>query len=306
MGANQGCQDRASEGLPITCFHNPEVGKERTHASLVPAQVPKRVLVVGGGPAGLKAAELAARRGHRVMLVEREAELGGRLRLAALLPAARELSRSIAWVVQELEVLRVDVRTGFPADRALLEHESPDLVVLASGATPELSGMFARGDGTVRIMSTDDAMTATFTGRRVAIVDRPGSFDAVIAAEQALLGGAAAATFVTPWPEIGMWTGHTHEIAARDRLVELGCTLEPNWDAHAIVAGAVTLRHHYLPDARSVSVDDVVVSTPGQPNLALRATLEELSIPHVLAGDVVAPRTAMHAYREGDAVGRSL
>src|SRR6185369_7703758 len=71
VGANQGCVDRMVGGLPITCFHNPDVGREG-RGEPEPAAEARRVLVVGGGPAGLKAAELAARRGHTVTLLERE------------------------------------------------------------------------------------------------------------------------------------------------------------------------------------------------------------------------------------------
>lgn len=77
VGANQGCVDRQQGGLPITCFHNPEVGREHVLAPLERAAAPLRALVVGGGPAGLKAAELAAARGHHVTLVERDHQLGG-------------------------------------------------------------------------------------------------------------------------------------------------------------------------------------------------------------------------------------
>ena len=75
VGANQGCVDRMVGGLPITCFHNPDVGREE-RGEPEPALEARNVLVVGGGPAGLKAAEIAARRGHRVTLIERGARAG--------------------------------------------------------------------------------------------------------------------------------------------------------------------------------------------------------------------------------------
>ena len=92
------------------------------------------MLVVGGGPAGLKAAEIAARRGHRVTLLEREPELGGRLRAVRGLGDAAELFRSVEWLELELADLDVDVRTGVEADEAALA--GADVVVLATGLTP--------------------------------------------------------------------------------------------------------------------------------------------------------------------------
>ena len=91
VGANQGCVDRMVGGLPITCFHNPDVGREE-RGEPEPAAEPRSVLVVGGGPAGLKAAEIAARRGHRVTLLRAR----GRARWpAALGPGARRRGRAV-------------------------------------------------------------------------------------------------------------------------------------------------------------------------------------------------------------------
>ena len=119
VGANQGCVDRMVGGLPITCFHNPDVGREGRGEPAAGRACRVDVLVVGGGPAGLKAAEIAARRGHRVTLVEREHELGGRLRLVRGIGAAAELFRSVEWLELELAELGVDVRLGLEADEAL-------------------------------------------------------------------------------------------------------------------------------------------------------------------------------------------
>src|SRR5262249_52715420 len=97
MGSNEGCIDRLYFGLPIGCVQSPVVGREREWGSLTPAAVPKRVVVVGGGPAGLEAARVAWRRGHRVILLEREAVLGGAILVACRAPGWEAYDGGVRW-----------------------------------------------------------------------------------------------------------------------------------------------------------------------------------------------------------------
>jgi dimethylglycine catabolism A len=111
VGANV-CIRNNLEGLPVRCIHNPEAGREAEWGPLLPARRPKRVTVVGGGPAGLEAARVAALRGHSVTLFERQDELGGQLRLWAKAPAMGELRGILSWQEAQLEKLDVEVRLG--------------------------------------------------------------------------------------------------------------------------------------------------------------------------------------------------
>ena len=90
VGANEGCIDRIYQGKPVTCIQNPGTGREMELAEPVAAAMPRRVVVVGAGPAGLEAARVAALRGHRVVFLEREAEVGGQVLIAARAPARAE------------------------------------------------------------------------------------------------------------------------------------------------------------------------------------------------------------------------
>ncbi len=144
VGANQGCVDRMVGGLAITCFHNPEVGREYLLDD-APASVTRRVAVVGGGPAGLAAAAAAARRGHTVELYERAEGLGGRLALVGRCGRAAELLQSIDWLTRELERLGVNVHTGADADAPALADARAEVVILATGARGCLATAAGRG-----------------------------------------------------------------------------------------------------------------------------------------------------------------
>src|SRR5206468_3926357 len=105
VGANEGCIDRIYQGKPVTCVQNPAAGREGELPEVRPASVAKKVLVVGGGVAGLEAARVAAQRGHRVVLFEKDGQLGGQVLLAARAPARADyagIARFLAVQVAKL------------------------------------------------------------------------------------------------------------------------------------------------------------------------------------------------------------
>ena len=116
-GSNQSCLGNMMQAWPVGCVQNPAVGREAELglATFTKAPRSKRVVVVGGGPAGLEAAWVAAARGHEVTLLERDRHLGGRVRLAQLLPGREELRHFADWRAAECERQGVDIRLGTPA-----------------------------------------------------------------------------------------------------------------------------------------------------------------------------------------------
>src|SRR5437870_419594 len=136
VGANEGCIDRIYQGKPVTCIQNPATGREAELAVVHTATKPKRVVVVGGGVAGLEAARMAAVRGHRVVLFEKTAELGGQVVLAARAPARAEYAGIIRFLVAQVEKLGVSIRLGVEATAAAVLDERPEAVIVATGSQP--------------------------------------------------------------------------------------------------------------------------------------------------------------------------
>lgn len=135
IACNQGCFDSVFQFLPVTCLVNPRAGQERQYP-ITPAARKKKVLVIGGGPAGMMAALTAAQRGHEVVLYEKQPDLGGQLPLAASPPGREEMATLAIDLAHQLEIHSVEIHLGQEVMPSLVEALAPQAVVVASGAKP--------------------------------------------------------------------------------------------------------------------------------------------------------------------------
>ncbi|MDA8312896.1 MAG: FAD-dependent oxidoreductase [Actinomycetota bacterium] len=136
IACNQACIGHFHAGYPISCIQRPETGRERTYGRLRPASSPRTVMVVGGGPAGLKAAAVAARRGHRVTLYEKAPRVGGQVLLAERLPGREEFGGAAMNLQAEAVRAGAAIVTNTTVDLDVVRAERPEAVVVATGALP--------------------------------------------------------------------------------------------------------------------------------------------------------------------------
>ncbi len=313
IACNQACLDHTFKGQVASCLVNPRACHE-TDLKIVPAAVPKRIAVVGAGPAGMAAAVIAARRGHRVVLFEAAGQIGGQFNMAKRIPGKEEFHETLRYFSRQLELNGVDVRLETEADSAGLLEEKFDHVVLATGVTPRVPAI--QGIDHPSAVSYVDILTGRVeAGRRVAIVGAGGiGFDVAeflahangapaverfnrewgIDSDPSIRGGVDG---VEPAPEradrqivllqrksgkpgagLGKTTGWIHRIQLRQQGVETiaGVTYDRIDDRglHISVAGEV----------RVLEVDTVVICAGQEPQRSLAQDLEAGSLPHDLVG----------------------
>ena len=310
IGCNQACIGHFHKGVPISCIQYPETGRElqygksRGKGKQILAAKSKRVMVIGGGPAGMKAALTVAQRGHKVSLFEAGPRLGGQALLAQLIPARAEFGGLVVNLEQELRGLNIDIYLNAPADKALARREAPDAIILATGAKPYWPE-FER-NGSLHVLDAwqilqDEAKV----GKNVVIADWRSDWIGMGLAEKLALQGCHVTLAVN-----GLCAGEMLQAYVRDsvvgRLHSLGVKTVPYARLFGCDDDTVYMQHSVTGEAMIFEQVDTLALSLGHQRVD--GLIEELKgiAPIYPIGDCLAPRTAEEAILDGLRVGFEL
>jgi NADPH-dependent 2,4-dienoyl-CoA reductase/sulfur reductase-like enzyme len=304
MGYNQGCIDRIYTGRGVTCVQNAIIGRETIWAEMPRAASPKKVLILGGGPAGLECARVARLRGHQVILLEKSQELGGQTLIARNGPARQDFDGACRFSALQCRKLGVDIRLGVTADAALVQRESADVVVLATGARPfkpQIPGIDDYAYNAWEVLQGTEV-----PGSSILVLDEEYGYQAPSVAEY-LLDRGKQVDLVTSERAIGSFLGATTAPPVFRRLfckgVHLHCNLKVvQFESHQALAKNVWSEQEEVLGP----YDAFVYAYGGESVCALEKELKG-KVPRLeLIGDCFAPRTLQHAILEGHKLAREL
>jgi len=298
IACNQACIGHFHKGYPISCIQNPVSGRELRFGTLPPAARRRKVMVIGGGPAGMKAAVIAAERGHQATLYEAERRLGGQAILAQMLPGRAEFGGLITNLQRELELAGVQIHKGVRVDRAMIAAAAPDVVIIATGATPYRPVFPQEGD--LQIVDAWQVLRGEGTiGHSVVVIDWRADWIGIGIAEHLAQQGRSVRLAVS-----GIAAGETLPLYVRDQaaasLHKLGVKVLPYMRLYGSDADSVYLQHVSSAEAVVLDkVDTLVLCTGHTPVDDLSDALEDLNVEVRIIGDAASPRTAEEAIYDG-------
>ncbi|MDH3859423.1 MAG: FAD-dependent oxidoreductase, partial [Gammaproteobacteria bacterium] len=317
ISCNQMCWGRRSRDYWISCLVNPSAGREFEWGGdrFDKTDAVKKILVVGGGPAGMEAARVAAERGHHVTLCEALGDLGGQFRLAGLAPRRGQITELMGWYLRQFEQLGVEVRYFSPMDEQDIIEFGADDVVLATGSMPdglakqrwlpeadELPGLSNGKVYACEEVYRDQAEL----GKSVIVLDEGGNWRGTGTAWY-LADKGHEISIVTPDPMIGQELARTtSDSPIRQNLARLGA----NFILESVIehwhGDRAEIRSLLDGSTSSIEASAIVTATTNVVYNDVELALSETEVRFHVIGDAAAPRQAPYAFHDGRKIGMAL
>ncbi len=324
----QGCFDHLFQMKQVQCLCNPKAGREK-ETVIEKADAAKKVMVIGGGAAGMSAAMAAKERGHDVTLYEKEEKAGGQLYLAAAPPGREEFSELAIDLATQLQVNDIKVVYNQTVDKALIKKENPDHVILATGARPMELPIPGKDRPNV-VQAWDVLLDKVSTGKRVVVVGggAVGVETALFLAEKGTLSPEAVKFLLINEVEstedlkrlavkgskevimLEMLDKVGKDIGKSTRWVMMGDMARYNVVSRTATkvleitdTGVIV---EYDGSKAEIDADTIVLATGSVPENALQGDIEQLGIPFTITGDAKEIRLAFDAVHNGFEAGRNI
>ncbi len=293
IGCLQGCFGHVMKGLSTACILNPATGRE-AELAITPAEAKKKVFIAGGGPSGMEAAIVAAKRGHQVELFEKSGKLGGQFQLASVPPYKGEINTFIAWQKHQLELNGVTVHMNTELTADVVDAESPDTVIVSTGAVPSCPPIDGISDS--RVVSAHDVLAGKVLAGANVVIIGGGQVGAETANHLAMYGKQV--TIVEMLPQIAQQEeGPILQVLMKD-FKEHGVKIYVETAVQRITAEGVEI----LPkgqDKLCLPADTIVIATGSKSVNTLAEELRTKVGTLIVTGDANAVSNAETAILDG-------
>ena len=307
IACNQECLGRLYKGAPISCIYNPAVGfeKEIGIGKIISSNNKKRIMIIGGGPAGMEAARVAALRGHEVVLYDKSFELGGQINIATKVANRQDMGEVIRFLKKDIEKLSVEVHLDTEATLEMVISLNPQSVVVATGSKPVLPSI--PGADEKNVLTIWEALLGQKeVGENILLVDNEGFWQCYSTAEY-LLDQGKKVQILSKFLFVGAELNPSSLIGFYQRTLKKRVTFIPISQLKDISGDKIVYVNIYSGEERTIDgIDTIILSGINKAEnglfRSLRGKVKELCA----IGDCVAPRKITNAIEEGNRIGRLL